>query len=101
MAKETDFMTNVKPTWCPGCGDYSILAQVHRTFPDLIGIKKEDIIDHFCKVNICSVADFKKYEERAFVQWEQRSKFQWKQDLGIYHPKFGLKELKSQQRLVN
>jgi len=64
-------------------------------------IKKEDIIDHFCKVNICSVADFKKYEERAFVQWEQRSKFQWKQDLGIYHPKFGLKELKSQQRLVN
>src|SRR3990172_7990399 len=39
-----DFATKQDVRWCPGCGDYSILAQVHRTFPDLIGIKKEDIV---------------------------------------------------------
>ena len=31
--------------WCPGCGDYSILAQVQRTFPEIIGIKKEKIVE--------------------------------------------------------
>ncbi len=30
--------------WCPGCGDYSILAQVQRTFPDIIGVEKEKIV---------------------------------------------------------
>ncbi len=29
--------------WCPGCGDYSILAQVQKTLPDL-GRKKEDFV---------------------------------------------------------
>lgn len=64
-------------------------------------IKKEDIINHFCTVNNCSVDDFQKYEDSTFAQWKQRSKFQWKQELGIYNPKFGLKELKSQQKLVS
>jgi 2-oxoglutarate/2-oxoacid ferredoxin oxidoreductase subunit beta len=39
-----DFAAKQDVRWCPGCGDYSILAQVQRTFPDLIGIKKEDIV---------------------------------------------------------
>ncbi|MDH7515265.1 MAG: 2-oxoacid:ferredoxin oxidoreductase subunit beta [Bacteroidota bacterium] len=29
--------------WCPGCGDYSILAQIQRTLPTL-GLKKEDFV---------------------------------------------------------
>ncbi|RJP59616.1 MAG: 2-oxoacid:ferredoxin oxidoreductase subunit beta [Ignavibacteriales bacterium] len=37
-----DFATSQDVRWCPGCGDYSILAQVQRTFPD-IGIPKEKI----------------------------------------------------------
>jgi len=39
-----DFATDQDVRWCPGCGDYSILAQVQRTFPDLINIKKENIV---------------------------------------------------------
>lgn len=30
-----DFASDQDVRWCPGCGDYSILAQVQRTFPDL------------------------------------------------------------------
>ena len=39
-----DFASNQDVRWCPGCGDYSILAQVHRTFPEMVGIKKENIV---------------------------------------------------------
>ncbi len=38
-----DFQSDQDVRWCPGCGDYSILAQVQRVFPD-IGKKKEDIV---------------------------------------------------------
>ena len=64
-------------------------------------IKKAEIINHFCRVNNCTISDFQTYEDFVFAQWERRSKFQWKQDLGIYHPKYGLKILKSQQKLVS
>jgi len=37
-----DFASGQDVRWCPGCGDYSILAQVQRSFPE-IGVKKEDI----------------------------------------------------------
>lgn len=37
-----DFATDQDVRWCPGCGDYSILAQVQRSFPE-IGIPKEKI----------------------------------------------------------
>jgi hypothetical protein len=63
------------------------------------GIRKEDIINHFCKVNNCSLDDFYKHENEAFSIFEKRSKFQWKQDLGMYDPKHELKLLKSQQKL--
>ena len=38
-----DFTSNQDVRWCPGCGDYSILAQVQRSFPE-IGKKKEEIV---------------------------------------------------------
>ena len=38
--KPKDFASSQDVRWCPGCGDYSVLAQVQRTFPDL-GIPKE------------------------------------------------------------
>jgi len=39
-----DFATDQDVRWCPGCGDYSILAQVQRSFPDLVNVKKENIV---------------------------------------------------------
>lgn len=38
-----DFASDVDVKWCPGCGDYSILAQVQRTSPDF-GEKIENIV---------------------------------------------------------
>lgn len=38
-----DFSSGTDVKWCPGCGDYSILAQVQRSSPDF-GKKKEDIV---------------------------------------------------------
>jgi len=38
-----DFATDQEVRWCPGCGDYSILAQVQRIMPD-IGVPKEKIV---------------------------------------------------------
>ena len=35
-----DFESDQEVRWCPGCGDYSILAQTQRTLPDL-SIPKE------------------------------------------------------------
>lgn len=37
-----DYATDQDVRWCPGCGDYSILAQVQRSFPE-IGVPKEKI----------------------------------------------------------
>jgi 2-oxoglutarate/2-oxoacid ferredoxin oxidoreductase subunit beta len=38
-----DFATDQEVRWCPGCGDYSILAQVQKVMPT-IGVPKEDIV---------------------------------------------------------
>jgi len=38
-----DFQTDQEVRWCPGCGDYSILAQVQKVMPEL-GIKREDVV---------------------------------------------------------
>ncbi|MFM9911153.1 MAG: 2-oxoacid:ferredoxin oxidoreductase subunit beta [Chitinophagaceae bacterium] len=38
-----DFATDQEVRWCPGCGDYSILAQVQKVMPNL-GIPKENIV---------------------------------------------------------
>ena len=38
-----DFMTGQEVRWCPGCGDYSILAQVQKIMPG-IGVPRENIV---------------------------------------------------------
>lgn len=38
-----DFATDQDVRWCPGCGDYAILATVQRLLPDL-GVKREDTV---------------------------------------------------------
>jgi 2-oxoglutarate ferredoxin oxidoreductase subunit beta len=38
-----DFETDQEVRWCPGCGDYAILAQVQRVLPDL-GIPREKFV---------------------------------------------------------
>jgi len=38
-----DFSSGIDVKWCPGCGDYSILAQVQKTSPDF-GARKENIV---------------------------------------------------------
>ncbi|HLV61307.1 MAG TPA: 2-oxoacid:ferredoxin oxidoreductase subunit beta [Fredinandcohnia sp.] len=38
-----DFQTDQEVRWCPGCGDYAILASVQKVMPEL-GIPKENIV---------------------------------------------------------
>jgi 2-oxoglutarate ferredoxin oxidoreductase subunit beta len=38
-----DFVSDQDVRWCPGCGDYSILAQVQRVMPDL-GVPREKFV---------------------------------------------------------
>jgi 2-oxoglutarate ferredoxin oxidoreductase subunit beta len=38
-----DFATDQEIRWCPGCGDYSILAQVQKIMPSL-GLPRENIV---------------------------------------------------------
>ncbi|MDO8616846.1 MAG: 2-oxoacid:ferredoxin oxidoreductase subunit beta [Dehalococcoidia bacterium] len=38
-----DFVSDQEVRWCPGCGDYSILAQTQKLMPDL-GIPREKIV---------------------------------------------------------
>jgi len=38
-----DFVSDQEVRWCPGCGDYSILAQIQKVMPEL-GIKRENTV---------------------------------------------------------
>ena len=38
-----DFQTDQEVRWCPGCGDYVILAQVQRLLPEL-DVDKENMV---------------------------------------------------------
>ena len=38
-----DFESDQEPRWCPGCGDFAILAQIKRLLPEL-GIPKEKMV---------------------------------------------------------
>jgi 2-oxoglutarate ferredoxin oxidoreductase subunit beta len=38
-----DFVSSQEVKWCPGCGDYAILAQVQRVLPEL-GVPRENIV---------------------------------------------------------
>lgn len=39
-----DFASDRDVRWCPGCGDFSILAQIQRTFAQILDIPKEKIV---------------------------------------------------------
>jgi len=43
VLKAADFASNQDIRWCPGCGDYSILAQMKKVLPEL-GIPREKIV---------------------------------------------------------
>jgi 2-oxoglutarate ferredoxin oxidoreductase subunit beta len=38
-----DFVSDQEVRWCPGCGDYAILAQVQKVLPEL-GIRRENFV---------------------------------------------------------
>jgi|ERR1700733_8483340 2-oxoglutarate ferredoxin oxidoreductase subunit beta len=38
-----DFVSDQEVRWCPGCGDYAILAQVQKVMPEL-GLKRENMV---------------------------------------------------------
>ena len=40
---KADFVSKQTPRWCPGCGDYSILANVQKIMPEL-NIPRENIV---------------------------------------------------------
>ena len=33
--KPADYKTDLKPVWCPGCGDFGVLACLHRAMAEL------------------------------------------------------------------
>jgi 2-oxoglutarate ferredoxin oxidoreductase subunit beta len=41
--RKKDFESDQDVRWCPGCGDYAILAAVQKMMPDL-GVPREDIV---------------------------------------------------------
>lgn len=42
MATFKDFRNNVKPNWCPGCGDFSVQASIQRAAANA-GLEPEDL----------------------------------------------------------
>jgi 2-oxoglutarate ferredoxin oxidoreductase subunit beta len=38
-----DFVSDQDVRWCPGCGDYSVLANVQRVMPEL-GVERENVV---------------------------------------------------------
>ena len=38
-----DFVTDQDVRWCPGCGDYAVLANVQRVMPEL-GVPRENVV---------------------------------------------------------
>jgi len=46
------------------------------------GLTRDDVINHFCKVNKCSYEQFEQHEKEAFRIYSERSQFEWTQDFG-------------------
>jgi 2-oxoglutarate ferredoxin oxidoreductase subunit beta len=42
MATFKEFRNNVKPNWCPGCGDFSVQAAMQRAFAN-VGLEPQDV----------------------------------------------------------
>jgi len=43
MSEVKDFTHKVAPDWCPGCGDFGLLAGVKKAFPQL-GLEPHDVM---------------------------------------------------------
>ena len=43
MSEAKDFNTEVHPDWCPGCGDFGLLAALKKTFP-LMGLEAHQVM---------------------------------------------------------
>ena len=43
VLRATDFASDQDVRWCPGCGDYAILAQMKKMLPSL-GVPRENIV---------------------------------------------------------
>lgn len=43
MATVKDFRNNIKPNWCPGCGDFSVQASIQRACANL-GLEPEEVV---------------------------------------------------------
>lgn len=44
----------------------------------------DDVVNHFLKVNKCSMREYEDYIGKMWEQWEERSNHSWKIDLGEY-----------------
>ena len=62
-----DFTSDQEVRWCPGCGDYSILATVQGFLPEL-GLRRENIV--FVSVGLVDSGQFKGAE--AIHQLEEQ-----------------------------
>jgi 2-oxoglutarate ferredoxin oxidoreductase subunit beta len=43
VQKKEDFSSDQEVRWCPGCGDYAILAQMRKVLPEL-GVPREKVV---------------------------------------------------------
>ena len=43
LLKKADFQSDQAIRWCPGCGDYAILAQTQKTFPEITEDKENTV----------------------------------------------------------
>ena len=59
LLKKSDFQSDQAIRWCPGCGDYAILAQTQKVFPEITE-KKEDTV--FISVEGGNHTNFGMYE---------------------------------------
>jgi len=46
--------------------------------------RRKELINHFCKVNRCSVKQFKAHEKEIFKIWKKRNKYEWRYNLGKF-----------------
>ena len=53
-----------------------------------LGLCREDLIKHYCKVNKCALKDFAIDWREAVSDWRKRCENHWNTDLGNYHPIF-------------
>lgn len=62
---------------CPSCHEVKHIG--------LAGIKgrRKEAMNHFCKVNNCSMAEADKYVAEAFKIWENRSQQEWTLDVSL------------------